>query len=189
MEFLMPIEKEETEKTTVWNDHIPIVQFGNDIDVYIMVEIVDPIEYTELCHLLRNANSKQVIRLHINTPGGSLSSATMIIDAINASEAYIIGVLSGNVASAGTMITMACDEIECSSSLEFMIHYFSGGTAGKGNEIKAHSAFTEKYMPKLFHKTYSGFLTIEEIDSVIDGKDFWMDGDEVVSRWANKELA
>ena len=153
-----------------------------------MTEIVNPIEYSELCHLLRNANSKEVIRIHVNTPGGRLDSATMIIDAIIESDAYIIGVLSGSVASAGTMIALACDELECSSYLEFMIHYFSGGTGGKGNEIKAHSNFIDKHMPMVFKKIYAGFLSDKEIEDMIEGKDVWLNGDEVLERFETAKL-
>ena len=173
---------------SIWEDHVPIAKNGREIDVYIMTEIVNPIEYSELCHLLRNANSKEVIRIHINTPGGRLDSATMIIDAIIESDAYIIGVLSGSVASAGTMIALACDELECSSYLEFMIHYFSGGTGGKGNEIKAHSNFIDKHMPMVFRKMYAGFLTDEEIEGMIEGKDIWLNGDEVLARFETAKL-
>ena len=173
---------------SIWEDHIPIARNGREIDAYIMAEIVNPIEYNELCHLLRNATSKEVIRLHINTPGGRLDSATMIIDAIAASDAYVIGVLSGSVASAGTMIALACDELECSSYLEFMIHYFSGGTGGKGNEIKAHSNFIDKHMPMIFKKMYVGFLTNKEIEDMIEGKDIWLNGDEVLERFEAAKL-
>ena len=173
---------------SIWEDHVPIARNGREIDVYIMTEIVNPIEYSELCHLLRNANSKEVIRIHINTPGGRLDSATMIIDAITESDAYIIGVLSGSVASAGTMIALACDELECSSYLEFMIHYFSGGTGGKGNEIKAHSNFIDKHMPMVFKKIYAGFLSDKEIEDMIEGKDVWLNGDEVLERFETAKL-
>ena len=173
---------------SIWEDHVPIARNGRETDVYIMTEIVNPIEYSELCHLLRNANSKEVIRLHINTPGGRLDSATMIIDAITASDAYVIGVLSGSVASAGTMIALACDELECSSYLEFMIHYFSGGTGGKGNEIKAHSNFIDKHMPMVFKKMYAGFLSDKEIEDMIEGKDVWLNGDEVLERFETSKL-
>ena len=173
---------------SIWEDHVPIARNGREIDVYIMTEIVNPIEYSELCHLLRNANSKEVIRIHVNTPGGRLDSATMIIDAITESDAYIIGVLSGSVASAGTMIALACDELECSSYLEFMIHYFSGGTGGKGNEIKAHSNFIDKHMPMVFKKIYAGFLSDKEIEDMIEGKDVWLNGDEVLERFETSKL-
>lgn len=176
------------ESHNVWENHIPIVKNGREIDAYITAEIVDPIEYNELCHMIRNAASKEVIRLHINTPGGRLDSSSMIIDAIGQSEAYVIGVLSGTVASAGTMIALACDELECSSYLEFMIHYFSGGTGGKGNEIKAHSSFINKHMPMVFKKMYAGFLTDKEIDDVIEGKDIWLNGDEVMERFETAKL-
>lgn len=192
MEILMDIFElaaEVPKKTwSIWEDHIPISKNGREIDVYITAEIVNPIEYNELCHLLRNATSKEIIRLHINTPGGRLDSATMIIDAIAASDAYVIGVLSGNVASAGTMIALACDELECSSYLEFMIHYFSGGTGGKGNEIKAHSNFIDKHMPMIFKKMYAGFLTNKEIEDMIEGKDIWLNGDEVLERFEAAKL-
>lgn len=176
------------ESHNVWENHIPIVKNGREIDAYITAEIVDPIEYNELCHMIRNATSKEVIRLHINTPGGRLDSSSMIIDAIGQSEAYVIGVLSGTVASAGTMIALACDELECSSYLEFMIHYFSGGTGGKGNEIKAHSSFINKHMPMVFKKMYAGFLTDKEIEDVIEGKDIWLNGDEVMERFETAKL-
>lgn len=186
---IFELATESSKKTeSIWEDHIPIAINGREIDAYIMAEIVNPIEYNELCHLLRNANSKEVIRLHINTPGGRLDSATMIIDAIAASDAYIIGVLSGSVASAGTMIALACDELECSSYLEFMIHYFSGGTGGKGNEIKAHSNFIDKHMPMVFKKMYAGFLTNKEIEDMIEGKDIWLNGDEVLARFETAKL-
>ena len=186
---IFELATESPKKTeSIWEDHIPIARNGIEIDAYIMAEIVNPIEYNELCHLLRNANSKEIVRLHINTPGGRLDSATMIIDAITASEAYIIGVLSGSVASAGTMIALACDELECSSYLEFMIHYFSGGTGGKGNEIKAHSNFIDKHMPMIFKKMYAGFLTNKEIEDMIEGKDIWLNGDEVLERFKAAKL-
>ena len=192
MEILMDTFELATESSKkiegIWENHIPIARNGIEIDAYIMAEIVNPIEYNELCHLLRNATSKEVIRLHINTPGGRLDSATMIIDAIAASDAYVIGVLSGSVASAGTMIALACDELECSSYLEFMIHYFSGGTGGKGNEIKAHSNFIDKHMPMIFKKMYAGFLTNKEIEDMIEGKDIWLNGDEVLERFEAAKL-
>ena len=185
--FEIPSGKSE-ELDSVWDKHIPIVKNGRETDVYITSEIVDPIEYNELCHVLRGASSKEVVKLHINTPGGRLDSATMIIDAVNQSDAYIIGVLSGTVASAGTMIAMVCDELECSSYLEFMIHYFSGGTAGKGNEMKSHSSFINKHMPMVFKKVYAGLLTDSEIDDVIEGKDIWLNGDEVIERFESNKL-
>ena len=188
MDIFEMVDDKSKESHRVWDEHIPIVRCGREIDAYIASEIVDPIEYNELCHTLRGASSKEVIRLPINTPGGRFDSATMIIDAISQSDAYVIGVLSGTVASAGTMIALACDELECSSYLEFMIHYFSGGTGGKGNEIKAHSSFINKHMPMVFKKVYTGFLTETEIDDVIEGKDIWLNGDEVLERFESNKL-
>ena len=141
-----------------------------------------------MSQVIRQASSKEVIRLHLNTAGGRLDSTNMIISAMENSDAYIIGVLSGSIASAGTMLALACDEIECSIALEFMIHYFSGGTLGKGHEIKSHNQFIEKHMPMVFREYYKGFLSNKEIDDVINGKDIWLNGAEVLERFKNMKL-
>jgi len=39
---------------------------------------------------------------------------------------------------------------------------------------------------KLLQEVYSDFLTVKEIQSLLDNKDIWMDGDEVVDRLEKK---
>jgi ATP-dependent protease ClpP protease subunit len=103
--------------------------------------------------------------------------------AIQECRAEVTAVLSGSVASAGTIIALACDKIECDFSLEFMIHMLSGGTVGKANEMKAHGQFMTRHYPELFKRIYKDFLTESEIELIIEGKDIWLDGDEVLERW------
>lgn len=187
MEFMMEeILPDDGKEKSVWDKHVPIVKSGNTYDVYIMAEIVNPIEYNELCHMFRSLSSKDTVYLHLNTPGGQIDSTLMIINAIKECEALVIAKLHGTVASAGTMLTLSCDTIETNISTSFMIHYFSGGTSGKGNEIKAHTQFMDKHTPKVFHRIYDGFLTDKEIEDMIDGKDIWLDGDEVMERFEKR---
>jgi hypothetical protein len=67
-----------------------------------------------------------------------------------------------------------------------MIHNYSGGMSGKGHEVKARQRFTDVHLNTAFASFYSGFLTNEEIDNVIDGVDLWMGAEEVSERWKRR---
>ena len=57
----------------------------------------------------------------------------------------------------------------------------------KGNEIKARQEFTERTTSATFRRIHEGFFTKKEIEEMIDGKDFWLDENEVRERWARKQ--
>lgn len=178
----------KTEKHSVFDNAIPIVVHDNgDLEAYITESIDEPSVYNELCHRLRLAPASSTVTLHINTPGGIIDSALMIIDAIKASKAKIIGYLTGTVASAGTIIALACDELSISQHLTFMIHNYSGGMVGKGHEMKAHQEFVDRNLNEAFKSFYAGFLSSKEMQSIIDGRDLWLSSEEVAARWAARQ--
>lgn len=171
----------------VWSNYVPIISDKNHTTAYLTNTIEEPSEYNELCFKLKSASPAEIFTLVINTPGGILDSALMLVDAIKTSKAKVIAQISGTVASAGTIITLACDEVEVAPHTAFMIHnYSSSGGHGKGHEIKAMQAFVDANLNASFTSLYGGFLTPKEIKDVIDGKDIWMGQEEVLSRWAGK---
>jgi ATP-dependent protease ClpP protease subunit len=174
--------------TRVWDLDVPVVidETSKTITAYITNKIEDPYTYNELCYVLENATENYTVCLHVNTPGGVLDSAFMIVNAIAESKAHVVAKLSGTVASAGTIICLVCDEVIASEHLSFMIHNYSGSMSGKGHEVKARQRFTDVHLNAAFASFYSGFLTNEEIDNVIDGTDLWMGAEEVNERWKNR---
>jgi len=46
----------------------------------------------------------------------------------------------------------------------------------------AQVSFEKKLVDKMMKKVYSGFLSEDEITDILEGKDLWLDGDEVVTR-------
>lgn len=172
--------------TRIWELPVPYISTENETHAYITEEIGAPSEYDELCYLLRSAPKGHTFHLHINTPGGVIDSALAITAAIKASQAHIIGHLAGTVASAGTMISMACNELIIEPHLSFLIHNYSGGIHGKGGELKARQAHDEQVLKDVFEDFYTNFLTPEEIAEVIEDKDMWMGTAEVQRRWNNK---
>ena len=170
---------------SVWDSYVPLITDKNKTIAYITNEIAEPCEYNELCYRLKTASEAEVFTIVINTPGGIIDSALMLIDAIKQSPAKVIADISGTVASAGTIITLACDEVIVADHTAFMIHNYSGGLSGKGHEIKAHQQFVDKNLNTSFRTFYKGFLTDKEIGQVIDGQDMWMGKDDILSRLAN----
>lgn len=183
MQFDFTIPKEPTR---CWDLAVPITSNGKATHAYLTDDIIEPAAYNELCFLLTNADADEEFHLHINTPGGLIDSAVMIINAINSSKAKVIGHLSGTVASAGTIIALSCTDIKVAPHTSFMIHNYSAGISGKGHEMKARQEFIDSSLNEAFKVFYTGFLTDDEMASVIDGKDMWMGTSEVISRWANK---
>jgi len=174
--------------TRIWELDVPIMQDkeAKTVSAFITGAVGEPSEYNELCYLLRNASNEMTFILHLNTPGGIIDSAFMIVAAIRQSRARVIGTLSGTVASAGTIISMACDDLDVTDHLSFMIHNYSGGMAGKGHEMKARQKFTDMHLNEAFKSFYSGFLSDEEMGRVIEGTDLWMGSEEVRVRWEQR---
>ena len=171
-----------------WEQYVPIIKTkgksGDVYDIYLQDEIQSPAMYNEVCYTINKAKRKDKVNLHINTPGGYLDTAFRLTEAIDRCKATTVAFLTGTVASAGTIIALRCDEVDAPKSLQFMIHNYSGGTAGKGNEIIDHVTFSNKEITKAFNSIYLGFLNKKEVRKVIAGKDFWMGAEEVVARWA-----
>jgi len=177
------------DKKTVWDDIVPIIKSKKEKTYYAYISdaIGNPYIYNKLCYILTNKvkpDEKVVIRL--TTPGGDLDSCTNIVNAIQRCKGHVVVELSGEVASAGTIITMYADDIVALDELRFMIHYYSGGVMGKGHEVKAQQKFYEEQVESWFKRIYKDFLTEEEINNVIEGKDIWMGKDEVLERWKKK---
>lgn len=185
MPFPFPMSQ-STESENPWDRLVPLIQNRHHTDVYLTDGIDEPSNYNELCHVLRSAEKGDTVNMYLNTPGGVIDSAFMVIDAIKNSKAKVTAHLSGTVASAGTIIALAADNLVVTDHTSFMIHNYSSGGHGKGAELKARQEFIDKSLNKAFTSFYKGFLTDDEIANVINDKDMWMDKEEVEERWKNR---
>ncbi len=183
------LQEHDASKDTIWGITVPIVRNRkkNSYTAFMNTDVSEPSDYNEFCHTLANATSEDHFIIDINTPGGILDSAFKVIHAIQNTKAKTTAKLTGTVASAGTIIALACDEMEVSDHLRFMIHNYSGGAAGKGHEIKDQIDFSDKNLKATFNKLYDGFLSKKEIKQVIAGKDMWFNSEEVRKRWKRKQ--
>jgi ATP-dependent protease ClpP protease subunit len=80
------------------------------------------------------------------------------------------------------MVFLQAQSFEISDHSAFMFHNYSGIAVGKGAEMFAQVSFEKKLIDKMMKKVYNGFLSETEIKDVLEGKDLWLDGEEVALR-------
>lgn len=154
---------------------------------YLSGEIKEPEHYCELFDTIRNASEHDIIKIHMNSSGGHLFTAIQFMRVMSESPAQIICSVEGACMSAATMIFLSGNMYEISEHSMFMFHNYSSMIVGKGGEMYDNIIHERKWSEKIMRKVYSDFLTEQEIKSILDNKDIWMDGEEVLKRLKHKK--
>ncbi len=149
---------------------------------YLSGTIESPEEYISWFELMRNAGENDIIQININSPGGDLFTAIQFLRAIADTPAHVICSVEGACMSAATMIFLTADSFEVSEHSMFMFHNYSSATFGKGGEMYDNIVHERKWSEHLLRRIYADFLTEQEILSLLDNKDIWMDGEEILKR-------
>ena len=149
---------------------------------FYLYSIGNPEEYTDWLDTIRNCTENDIIKIHINSPGGDLLATIQLIRALQETAASVICSVEGQCMSAATLIFLQADVVEVSDHSMFMFHNYSGGTFGKGGEMMDQLKYEAAWSEKMFRNIYEDFLTEEEIDSMLNNKDIWMTGEEVIQR-------
>jgi ATP-dependent protease ClpP protease subunit len=157
-------------------------------EFYIGGEIEEAERYISWFDTIRHANENDIIKIYINSYGGDLFTAIQFLRVLTETPATKIISVEGACMSAATMIFMCADNFEVTPHSLFMFHNYSGGAFGKGGEMIDQLLHERKWSEKLMNEVYDGFLTQTEIKSMLDNKDIWMDGEEVVRRLNIKGL-
>ncbi len=155
---------------------------GQILDFYLNSAIGNPEDYSEWNQILRSSTEQDVVYLHINCYGGQALTAVQLMRAISESRATVVASVEGACMSAATFLFLMADVCEISDHSIFMFHNFSGGTIGKGNEMMAQVHHNDKWARNLMDSIYKDFFTKDEIDSILEGKDYWLSPDEVTER-------
>jgi ATP-dependent protease ClpP protease subunit len=144
--------------------------------------VAEPSYYRNIVDVCLQAKEDDEILFFLNTPGGLYSGLTTVLDAILRTEATTIAVIQGECHSAGSIIALHCNLVDVSPYATMLAHSISYGTGGKDADIVAHVTHTTKQANSIVRETYEGFLTEQEIAQVLDGKQLYMDAEEIVAR-------
>lgn len=158
-------------------------------EFYVSGPISSPEDYIEDFNVIRHLGPDDVVKIYLNSCGGYLSTAIQYMRVLSETEALVVVSVEGDCMSAATMIFLAADQYEITPHSSFMIHNYSGGTGGKGHEMYGQVQYERKWSEKLLREVYEYFLTDAEINAVLDGKDLWMDVDELVLRMEKRAAA
>ena len=172
------------EKNIVLNDPLKVVDTdqGRRIDFY-LTEVIETIDdYIDFLRAIESCRIGDEIVIHINCYGGNTFVSMNIHDALLKTDANVKVCVEGICASAATDIMLAANEWEVSPHATVMVHSWSAILAGKWNEIKARFHFDEKSLEPQFRELYKDFMSDEEIEACLNGKDFWFNAEETIKR-------
>ena len=151
-------------------------------EYYLVDDIGEPSDYIEICDVLRSASPDDEVLIRINSGGGSLATANMLVNAIRESQAHVHGFIESTCASASTLIYLACHSYSLSEDADMMIHTSSSLYGGKEHEQHSYVTFSRKKIHKMVRNRYAGFLTEKEIENVLNGQDYYFDSAEIAER-------
>lgn len=158
-------------------------------EFYISGTLKAPEEYIEWFDTIRHARQEDTIKLYINCYGGDMFTGIQFMRVLAETEALVICSVEGACMSAATMIFLCADQFEVTPHSMFMFHNYSSGTFGKGGEMFEQIKHERKWSEQLLKEIYEGFLTPQEIQSLLDNRDLWMDVDEVIIRMEDRAKA
>lgn len=155
-------------------------------ELHLKGPLTGPEDYVDWVRTIRSAGPNDVIEFHLNTPGGDVYTAIELLGAFQETEAHVHVIINGICASAGTILMTVGDSFEISPWTSFMFHNYSGGMRGKGNEMHIQMEYERKWAVGFMHDIYDGILTKDEIDQLVDGRDFWLTADDVGDRLVDR---
>lgn len=164
------------------NGYFPTKSLANVHEFYLTGQIDSAETYVEWFDAIRHATENDVVKIYINSIGGDLFTAIQFMRVLSDTAATVICSVEGACMSAATVIFMCADSFEVTPHSVFMFHNYSGGTIGKGGEMMDQLQHERMWSARLLNEIYKDFLTQEEIDSMLNNRDLWMDGEEVVKR-------
>ena len=175
------IEISSPQKSTYYS-----VSKGFKYEFYLSGKIEDPEKYTEWFHLIRNSGENDDIVIHINSRGGDASTAIQLMRVLKETRADVTACVEGDCMSAATFVFLSASSFDISEYSDFMFHNYSSVTAGKGGEMYDSVTHAKRWSDNLMKTIYKDFLSDEEIQQILDNKDIWMSGDEVMERLKKK---
>jgi ATP-dependent protease ClpP protease subunit len=154
---------------------------ARDITINIFGPIEDPARYAKELDTLRNATEEDQVRMFICSPGGWMDTASLFINAMAECRAPILCEID-NAASAATMIALSATAWKLTPRSIFMVHNCTYGTYGKDSDVYAEVVFSRQHHRVVMKEIYDGFLTDEEIEHILEGKEYYFSGEELKNR-------
>ena len=155
----------------------------NCVDVYLDEPICELKYYRNLLHYMQQMEEHDELTIWVDSEGGYLDSAMAIVDAMLNSEGNIRVIVTGRAYSAASIIALKAPSLMIGNNASFMCHTASYGTNySKQGDIECLVDYNKRTVEKLCRETYKNFLTNDEIELMLLGKDYRFDAEETRER-------
>lgn len=171
-----------TQKQGIVNGKIQPRTLASVHEFYLTGEITEAENYVEWFDTMRHANENDVVKIYINSYGGDLFTAIQFMRVMADSPATVVASVEGMCMSAATVIFLCAEAYEVTPHSVFMFHNYSGGAIGKGGEMIDQLLHERRWSENLMNAIYKDFMSPTEIKAMLDNKDIWLDGEDVVKR-------
>ena len=120
------------------------------------------------------------IWLHINSRGGDLFAALAVADQISRIGSPIYSIGEGLVASAATLISVACTRRFVQPSAYMLVHQFTSWFYGTHEEFKDEMELQEMLIARMvtFYEQYTS-MSADDLREKLK-RDFWMNAEKAV---------
>ena len=142
--------------------------------------------YSGVIERMSTLTSNDQVHFVLNSGGGTADGAMALITAIENTDATVIGIVEGKCHSAASIILMHCDAAAVGNYAHMLCHVWSNFDGGKAPDFDSSYNFNRKFLRNFIEDSYKYFLTDEEIQQMLDGRDWWFDADEITSRIQNR---
>jgi len=149
--------------------------------LYLSTMMENKINLAELLNEISDFTPEDRIKVIINSPGGLVSEGKSTINTLLGTGAKITTELLSDAASMASILFCIGHKRVAYENSGIMFHTFSSGYMGKGGEMKDYITHKSKNLNAFFKAHILG-LTDEEIDKMIDGKEWWFDTKKMCER-------
>lgn len=145
--------------------------------------------FDEIIYVLGIATPEDIVTFKINSDGGNLFTLIALKNAINMSQARIRMELLGMAASAGSalFLTEAHEYVVGEDSCMMIHNMICGVGYDDTHKIVTRAEHNKKINDRFVRNTYLNFLNSDEIDSVINGKEIYLEDFEIKERLQHRE--
>jgi ATP-dependent protease ClpP protease subunit len=181
---LLKLFKDEPTQFEVFSspiNSIHLITIDDDFaEVYQFAQLVDTLDY---------AKEGDIVHIKLSTVGGALYAIVPLINAIQNTDAHVHIHVESDCASAGTILMMLADSVYINDYANIMLHTCQYGYKGHAGNMDAYVKYTTDKVESLMREVYQDFLTEDEIDRMLDGKEIWLDAEECHLRFELRDEA
>ena len=159
----------------------------HDFSFHVNNDIRGPEYYTKIFDLLVESGEHDTITMFIGSYGGRLDGLNILLEGIRMTDAHVRAVILSDCHSAASILALSAHEVIVCDAAEMLVHQCRFGIAPtKVIDVVAQAAHTQKTTEKLTRSVYEGFLTSDEIEEVLKGRELWLDADQIRERLERK---